>query len=140
MGQVLSILYVGLASVAIRYGGGRHLDTLEPKDSSKAIYYTLVSFVPGVMSFTIPKYAVVILLAKVLGPGKIHRIVMWTLSVVYFLIAVGMLVINFAQCTPAATQWGGAEGTCWDRRITVAYALVLGGMFPPPFLFSRFSS
>lgn len=52
---------------------------------------------------------------------------MWVVSVLYFLVAVGMLVINFAQCSPAATQWGAAEGTCWDRGITVAYALVLGG-------------
>ncbi|KAK0614951.1 hypothetical protein B0T17DRAFT_540676 [Bombardia bombarda] len=37
-----------------------------------------------------------------------------------------MLAINFAQCSPAATQWGGANGTCWDRKITVDYSLSPG--------------
>ncbi|KAL2272071.1 hypothetical protein VTJ83DRAFT_1442 [Remersonia thermophila] len=123
---LLSVAYVILASRAIAYGGGRHLITLPPEDVPKAIYYTVVSFVPGVSSFTIPKLAVVILLAKVLNPGRVHRIIMWIISVLYILMAAGMLVINFAQCTPAAAQWGGAPGTCWDRRITVDYALALG--------------
>jgi hypothetical protein len=99
---------------------------LPPEDVRKAIYYTVVSFVPGVASFVIPKYAVVILLVKVLSPGRWHKTFMWVISVMYFLLAAGMLAINFAQCTPAAAQWGGAPGTCWDRRITVDYAMALG--------------
>lgn len=122
----MSIAYVILASRAIAYGGGRHLLTLPQEDVPKAIYYTVVSFVPGVSSFTIPKFAVVILLAKVLNPGRIHKTIMWIISVLYLLMSAGMLVINFAQCTPAAAQWGGAEGTCWDRKITVDYAMALG--------------
>ncbi|KAK3902693.1 hypothetical protein C8A05DRAFT_33597 [Staphylotrichum tortipilum] len=123
---LLSISYVGLAAAAISYGGGRHIRTLDPEHVKHAIYYTVVSFVPGVTSFTIPKFAVIILLAKILGPGRWHKIFMWTISVLYLLMSAGMLVINFAQCTPAAAQWGGAEGTCWDRRITVDYAMALG--------------
>lgn len=100
--------------------------TLPPEDIPHAIYYTVVSFVPGVTSFTIPKFAVVILLAKVLNPGRWHRVFMWVISILYLLMSAGMLAINFAQCTPAAAQWGGAPGTCWDRRITVDYAIALG--------------
>ena len=81
---------------------------------------------PGVTSFTIPKFAVIILLAKILSPGRWHKMFMWVISILYLLMSAGMLVINFAQCTPAAAQWGGAEGTCWDQRITVDYAMALG--------------
>ncbi|GAB1321092.1 Rhodopsin domain-containing protein [Madurella fahalii] len=123
---ILSLLYVALAGVAISYGGGRHVATLPPEDTSKAIYYTIISFVPGVSSFTIPKFAVVILLAKILDPNRWHKMIMWIVSTLYLLLAIGMLVINFAQCTPAAAQWGGAPGYCWDRRITVDYAMALG--------------
>lgn len=91
-----------------------------------AVYYTVVSFVPGVLSFTIPKFAVVILLAKLLNPSRVHIWIMWIVSVTYLLLSAGMLAINFGQCTPAAAQWGGAPGTCWDRRITVDYAIALG--------------
>lgn len=119
-------MYVGLAGVAIQAGGGRHASTLTPQQIQRAIFFTVVSFVPGVASFTIPKFASLILLAKLLSPGRIHTTFMWIVSVVYFLMAVGMLIISFCQCTPIAVQWGGAEGTCFDRRITVDYALALG--------------
>ncbi|KAK3324941.1 hypothetical protein B0H66DRAFT_107629 [Apodospora peruviana] len=124
----LSISYVGVAAVAISYGGGRHVAILDPADVTMAVKYTVISFVPGVSSFIIPKFAVVILLAKLLNPGRIHKTIMWVVSILYLLLAAGMLVINFAQCTPAAAQWGGAEGTCWDRKITVDYALALGAV------------
>lgn len=91
-----------------------------------AIKYTVISFVPGVTSFTIPKFAVVILLAKLLNPSRKHVMFMWVVSTLYLLMAAAMLAINFGQCTPAAAQWGGAEGTCWDRKITVDFAIALG--------------
>ncbi|KAK0736362.1 hypothetical protein B0T21DRAFT_411550 [Apiosordaria backusii] len=57
---ILCVIYVGLAGAAISHGGGRHLDTLSQEDVKKALYYTVISFVPGVSSFTIPKFAVVL--------------------------------------------------------------------------------
>jgi hypothetical protein len=124
--QLLGISYVALAAVSVSYGGGRHIATLDPADVKHAILYTVIAFVPGVSSFTFPKFAVVILLAKILSPGRWHRVFMWTASILYLLMSLGMIIINFAQCTPAAAQWGGAEGVCWDRKITIDYALTLG--------------
>lgn len=115
-----------MGGAAVHYGGGRHIATLEPWQVTNVIKLTVISFVPGVTSFVAPKFAVVILLAKLLMPSRTHVICMWVMSAVYLLLTAGMLAINFAQCTPAAAQWGGAEGTCWDRRITVDYALTVG--------------
>ncbi len=115
-----------MGGAAAHYGGGRHIATLEPWQITNVIKLTVISFVPGVTSFVPPKFAVVILLAKLLNPSRIHLICMWIMSIVYLLLAAAMLAIKFAQCTPAAAQWGGAEGTCWDRRITVDYALTVG--------------
>jgi hypothetical protein len=115
-----------MGGAAVHYGGGRHIATLEPWQTTNVIKLTVISFVPGVTSFVAPKFAVVILLAKLLNPSRTHLVCMWVMSGVYLLLTAGMLTINFAQCTPAAAQWGGAEGTCWDRRITVNYALAVG--------------
>jgi len=115
-----------LASFAIKYGGGRHLLTLPPDYVPKAIYYTVVSFVPGVLSFTIPKLAVVILLAKILDPSRLHKIIMWIISILYVMLSIGMLVINFVQCNPPSAQWNGPIEKCWNRKITVDYAMALG--------------
>ncbi|KAK3387970.1 hypothetical protein B0H63DRAFT_167655 [Podospora didyma] len=123
---VLGVSYVAVSAVAIQYGSGRHVMTLSDEDVSNAVYYSVVSFVPGVLSFVVPKFAVIILLAKILGPSPLHVRAMWLVSGLYGSLAFGMLVINFVQCTPAAAQWGGAPGSCWDRTITVDYALALG--------------
>ena len=122
-------MYVALSGVAVAHGAGRHVTDVNPADVSKAIYYTVIAFVPGVLSFTVPKFAVVILLAKILDPGPIHRRFMWVVCILFGLLVIGMLVVNFAQCTPAAAQWGGAPGTCWSRVITFAYSLTLGSEF-----------
>lgn len=126
--NALSFIYVGLASLAIKNGGGRHAETLSPDEITSAVYYTVISFVPGVSSFIIPKLAVAILLIRLLAPGPIHKSIMWIVSVLYFGLGVGMLIINFVQCSPPERQWKGeaVEGTCWDRKITVDYAIALG--------------
>lgn len=130
---MINILFLILVGVAVSHGAGRHVDALDPAETSKSVYFTLVAFVPGVISFTIPKFAVLLLLVKILSPGRIHRRIMWVISVIYGMAIIGMAVINFAQCTPAATQWGGAQGRCWSRGITYGYSLMIGsGFFPPP--------
>ncbi|KAL2021739.1 hypothetical protein VTK56DRAFT_6682 [Thermocarpiscus australiensis] len=123
---LFGIVYVALVGVAISYGEGRHLATLSREDGSEAIFFTLVSFMPGIASFSVPKYAVLILLCKILSPGRWHKRIMWIVGVLYGIIAISMLAINFAQCTPAAAQWGAAEGRCWDRRIVADYATFVG--------------
>lgn len=102
---------------------------LTPEAASASVYYIIIGFLFGVFSFTIPKFAVLILLSKILDPGAIHKRVMWVVSVLYSLLALGMIVINFAQCDPPAKQWGKAEGTCWPRFNTFAYSMALGGAF-----------
>lgn len=125
----MGILFVALAGVGIHYGGGQHAADLDPEDLRKSIYYTLIGFAPGAMSFTFPKFAVVILLVKILDPGKTHRRVMWVVSVLFGLFSISAVIINFAQCQPPAKQWGGADGTCWPRNIIVVYGTALGGGF-----------
>ena len=117
--------------MAVHHGAGRHTDVLTPAAASASVYYILIAFVFGVFSFSVPKFAVLILLTKILDPGVNHRRVMWVISVVYSLLAAGMVVINYAQCEPASKQWGGTEGTCWPRTNTFAYSLALGSAFSP---------
>lgn len=99
--------------------------SLSQEQMTNVLKITVISFVPGVTSFAVPKSAVVILLAKLLNPSRIHIYIMWIICVIYSLMIVAMLTINFAQCTPVAAGWGG-PGVCWDRQITVNYALTVG--------------
>lgn len=101
--------------------------TLKPEDTTQVIKLTVISFVPGVTSFVLPKFGVVILLAKLLNPSRPHIIFMWIISVLYGLMTIAMLTLNFGQCRPAAAQWDmTVKGTCMDRKIVVNYAMTLG--------------
>ncbi|PKS11181.1 hypothetical protein jhhlp_002942 [Lomentospora prolificans] len=123
----VSLLYLALVSAAITLGGEKHVKTLTREQHGNVLFFTIISFVPGVLSFAIPKFAVVILLVKALQPGALHRTIMWIVSVVYGLGVAVMLILNFVQCSPVQTQWLGADGTCWDGKILVTYGLVVGG-------------
>lgn len=130
--QLINLIYLALCGVAVHYGAGRHAYELTPAAASTSVYYIIIGFMFGVLSFTVPKFAVLLLLVKILDPGVAHRRVMWVVSVLYALLVVGMIVVNFAQCQPAAAQWGATEGTCWPRINTFAYSLTLGSGFPFP--------
>ncbi|KAK4232686.1 hypothetical protein C8A03DRAFT_20071 [Achaetomium macrosporum] len=123
---LLSILHVAFIAVAISYGAGRHIATLPPQDIPHAIVYTLVGSTPGVLSFVVPKFAIVILLAKILDPGRWHKLFMWVISAVYSLMSVGIVVAVWLQCTPVGVQWYGAKGTCWSPIILSTASLVHG--------------
>lgn len=127
--QAINIVYLALCGVAVHYGAGRHSRVLTPAAASTSVFYILIAFVFGVFSFTVPKFAVLILLGRILYPSVTHKRVMWVVSVVYSLQGIGMIVINYAQCSPPAAQWRGAEGTCWPRTNTFAYSLALGSGF-----------
>ncbi|KAL2131694.1 hypothetical protein VTI74DRAFT_4737 [Chaetomium olivicolor] len=126
LSTVLIISNVVLACVAIAYGAGRHLATLPPEDAHRAIFFIVVSSAPGILSFTLPKFAAIILLAKILNPGWWHKVVMWVISIIYFLMSAVTMVLVWVQCTPVAAQWGGAEGTCWNPGTVFPYTVVHG--------------
>ncbi|KAK3905154.1 hypothetical protein C8A05DRAFT_13004 [Staphylotrichum tortipilum] len=122
----LIIAHVAFAAMAVEHGAGRHMVALRPEQIQGAIFYAMVAALPGVMAFTLPKFAVVILLAKLLNPGRWHRIAMWVVSVVYFSSSVVTVIMVWVQCTPASTQWGAAKGRCWNPRVMFVYTVVHG--------------
>ena len=123
---MLLISHVALLAVAVHYGVGRHIAALSRKDISDAIFFTAVSSASGIMSFTIPKFAVTILLARLLNPGPRHRVVMWAVSILFFTMSAITVILVWVQCTPVAAQWGAAKGTCWRPRVMFTWTLVHG--------------
>jgi hypothetical protein len=122
---MLGISYVVLTAIAVSHGIGRHSATLRPEDISYAVKYLYISFAPGMLSFAVPKFAVVILLIKILYPGRWHQAVIWVVSILYLLMVVAMLAVDFVLCIPATAQWGEADWKCWDRGSIMDYAIAL---------------
>ncbi|KAH0421064.1 hypothetical protein CcaCcLH18_13633 [Colletotrichum camelliae] len=73
---LLSYVTVGLEIWAVYSGNGRHVGTLSKEQQSAAVLSTISGFPPNVLAYTVPKFAVVALLVRILNPGRMHRIVL----------------------------------------------------------------
>ena len=58
-------MYIALTAVSTSYGFGKHMATLSDASIRQAQKYLVISFVPGILLFALPKFAVVILLVKI---------------------------------------------------------------------------
>jgi hypothetical protein len=122
---------LGLAIAGVRAGNGRHFVLLTDEQKGKAILFTISGFCPGIFSFGIPKLAVVALLTRITNPSRKHKIFLWAMTGGCLLILFGCVIILFAQCTPARSQWDfSVKGTCWSPWILIYYAIVAGSRSP----------
>ncbi len=54
--------------------------------------------------------------------------VLWIVSVVFGLMLVGQLLVNFVQCRPVAAQWHEVQGACWSRQAVIQYSIAFGSV------------
>ena len=72
------------------------------------------------------------LLTKLTEPKTAHKWFLWISSCLTVLILFGCVIILYAQCTPARSQWDfEVEGTCWSPWVLVNYATFAGGETAP---------
>ncbi|KAL2212492.1 hypothetical protein CC79DRAFT_421463 [Sarocladium strictum] len=125
-GLLCAWLAVGLQIVAIKNGFGRHIYALSDEDRTKAVKYTTIAFVPGVLSFGIPKLAVVALLTRVLASvaSTWHRVFLWVLVITCNIFLALVAVFVLLQCRPLQMLWDPTTtGTCWDRNLQINFSI-----------------
>lgn len=128
-----------MAIVAVEHGNGRHFDLLTLDQKQGAIFWTILGFPFGLVAFGVPKLAVVALLVRIMNPSQAHKCFLWSLSGLCLGVLFGCVVILYAQCTPASSQWDFSitEKQCISKMILVYYAIAAGGKLPltppPPF-------
>ncbi|RYP27379.1 hypothetical protein DL768_011247 [Monosporascus sp. mg162] len=132
---VCAWLTIACTIVSVHSGTGQHLATLTKQQISGAVLWTMVGFVPGVLSFAVPKLAVVALLVRLLNPSKTHRNFLWFLSGSCILVLMGCIAILFGQCIPSRSQWDFSiiEKTCIDPYVLVDYSIFAGASKDPTY-------
>lgn len=127
--QLLSYVTVGLEIWAVQSGNGRHVGTLSTEQQSAAVLSTISGFPPNVLAYTVPKFAVVALLVRILNPGRVHCIVLWSLATVCLVLVLLCIIILFAQCTPSRAQWDFTitDKSCWSPWVLINVAILTGG-------------
>lgn len=125
--QICGYVSVALSTVAVSYGNGRHFSLLTTDQQQNAILFTIAAFCPGVMSFGLPKMAVVSLLTRVLNPGTHHKWFLWWLAIWCQLTLFATVGILLGQCTPAASLWTfSMKGSCISKSVVVDYCVYAG--------------
>ncbi|TDZ17900.1 hypothetical protein Cob_v009185 [Colletotrichum orbiculare MAFF 240422] len=126
---ICSWVNVATAIVAVSYGMGLHFATLTTEQKSGAIFWTMVGFPAGVMSFGLPKVAVVVLLTRILNPGPRHKNILWGLSLFCLLSLTANMVLLFIRCRPTQSNWDfSLSPRCWDKWILVYFAVYTGSL------------
>jgi len=129
LAMICAFVNLGISSAAAASGSGRHFNTLSFEEKQNVIKYTMAAFCPGVLSFAIPKLAVVALLTKLLNPSPAHRIFLWCSTSVTAIVIFGCVIILYAQCTPSRSQWDfSVEGECWSPWTLVNYSIFAGSL------------
>ena len=113
---------------SVHYGFGKHFDVLTLDEKQEMIKWTFFSFTPSVLAFSIPKFAVVSLLTRLLNPSRWHRVFLWVLVGTCQVAILGCAIILFAQCTPSWAQWDFSitNKKCWSPWLLVRYSMVAG--------------
>lgn len=114
---------VGFSTAAMYSGSGRHIQTLTDKQRQGAILFTLIGFVPGILSYVLPKMAVVTLLGRLLNPSRSHLIWLWSMCIICLVTQMGAVGIVFGQCQPLRSQWDFSVPAdfCLSKWILVHY-------------------
>lgn len=130
--QIFDLISVATATISVAYGFGQHTASLETQDVEKALLWTMISFIFGIISFALPKLAVAALLHRIMNPTSIQRIIMWGLVILVAVVAIVNILIYVTMCNPPQALWKGSmvlsgEATCRDISILIDYATFNGG-------------
>ncbi|EGO55971.1 hypothetical protein NEUTE1DRAFT_112432 [Neurospora tetrasperma FGSC 2508] len=128
LGLACAWICVGMTIASVYHGFGRHFDVLPLDGKQQMIKWAFFSFTPSILAFTIPKFAVVTLLTRLLNPARWHRVFLWVLVSTCQVAILGCAIILFAQCTPSRAQWDFSitNVKCWSPWLLVRYSMVAG--------------
>ncbi|GAB1313432.1 hypothetical protein MFIFM68171_03642 [Madurella fahalii] len=123
----LGYIYMIIITVAVHAGSGRHVAVLTIPQAERALLFTTIGFIPGILSYTIPKFAVVILIKDLLSPSRRHVTAIWALAGVNAVLIVLCITFVYVQCDPPRALWTvGIKARCWDPVALIATSIAGG--------------
>ncbi|KAJ5593874.1 uncharacterized protein N7459_000082 [Penicillium hispanicum] len=130
---ILGLAYCGTTTAAIAYGFGKHAKALTQHNMEMAILLNTVSFLFGILSFTVPKIAVTAMLNRILNPALGQKILLWGLVGTATIVSCICIIILFTMCDPPKALWlvhlaMEGKATCKSSWILVDYAMFTGAL------------
>ncbi|GLA47618.1 hypothetical protein AnigIFM63604_002297 [Aspergillus niger] len=128
---VMGIVYCAITTINVDMGFGKHAWLLSERTVEHATYLNCLSFLFGIISFTIPKLAVTAMLNRILNPSMVQRICLWTLTGFAAVVSGICIIVLFTMCDPPEALWKThlvteGKATCKDVWILIEYAIFTG--------------
>ncbi|PSR78788.1 hypothetical protein BD289DRAFT_376248 [Coniella lustricola] len=149
VGCLLALLvFCVLLSVAVSFGSGQHYDTLSTSGRIDALKWNTILTAATPWICTLPKFAIIMTLSRILTYGKKTTMMLWGLAISCQVFVAILSIWDFAQCQPVAAQWDSSilagGGHCASPSIylalswaTYSYSTALDiffALFPVPFV------
>lgn len=143
---LMLLIFCILLSVAVQYGVGKHYVTLSDHTKVQAVMWNAILSGLTPWMCTLPKFAIVTTLKRILNYGTKTTILLWGLALTSQATVVALTAWGFAQCRPTAFQWDRSieGGTCSNPEIYVnlsffvySYSTALDvffALYPVPFV------
>lgn len=140
------LLFCILLTVSLPFGVGRHYNTLSASHKIESLRWNVILNCITPWICTLPKFAIISTLQRILPFGLRTRVVLWSLAVSSQVTVFALMIWQVAQCKPVAFQWDSSieGGTCANPLIYVrlAWAVyiystlldVLFALYPVPFI------
>ncbi|KAK2596137.1 hypothetical protein QQS21_006414 [Conoideocrella luteorostrata] len=134
-----------LVNIGSSHGLGRHMSTLEPEQIVQANRWNVIISSVLIWSFSLPKFAMIAILKRILNYGTKTTIAFWALALSSQACILATSVWWWKQCDPIERGWNRTvEGTCAPVSVlanlgyfTSAYSAFLDiffALYPIPFV------
>ncbi|OOF92077.1 hypothetical protein ASPCADRAFT_210489 [Aspergillus carbonarius ITEM 5010] len=129
----MGLVYCGITTANVEMGYGKHAWLLSESTVEQATFLNCLSFLFGIISFTIPKLAVTAMLNRILNPSLAQRVYLWSLTSLAAVVSGVCIIVLFTMCDPPKALWQThlvTEGTatCKDVWILIDYAIFTGAL------------
>lgn len=129
----MGIVYCAITTANIAIGYGQHAYVLEPSVVEEATFLNSLSFLFGIVSFSIPKLAVAAMLTRIMNPNFWNRLAIWGLTGLGAVISGICIIVLFTMCDPPRALWKThlvkeGKASCRDTWILINYAIFTGGL------------
>ncbi|KAM0801496.1 hypothetical protein BDR22DRAFT_176098 [Usnea florida] len=126
---VCGIINMVLLSIAVSWGFGRHLTSLDPTRSIQAIKYNYLQQPFHVMSSCFGRISFALFLIEIVQKFVSRRRFLYSLAAVQFAINGSTSIIILVQCRPIQKLWNrGVEGDCWNPHVQEYYSFFQGSV------------
>ncbi|KAI1763721.1 hypothetical protein GGR53DRAFT_359307 [Hypoxylon sp. FL1150] len=143
---ILSLVVCVLVTIACGYGLGKHASQLDDYQKEHALKYNAIINAVLIWQFSLPKFAIIAILKRILNYGTRTAVLFWGLGITSQACILAVSIWWFKQCSPVEYVWDKTieGGTCANINImsnlayfTSSYSAFLDlffAFYPIPFV------